>query len=93
MIKTINRIRLPEINSGVRAFPCNSSNFFVDRKGILRSYAEKHKPVIRMHWCCDAATGQLTAHWESGEEPGPRLHTFRYLQFHYSIVKRASLSI
>jgi hypothetical protein len=93
MIKTINRIRLPEVNSGVRTFPRISSNLFVDRKGVLRSSVEIHQPVIRMHWRCDAATGMLVAYWESGEEPGSCLHISRYHPFHYSVVKRTSLSI
>jgi hypothetical protein len=88
MIKTINRIRLPEVNSGMRAFPRTSSKFFIDRKGVLRSSAEIRQPVLRMHWRSDAATGRLIAHWGSGEEPGPRSHSFLYF-----ITQRVLLSI
>lgn len=82
MTKTIHRIRLPEVNSGT--FSRKVSKFFIDRNGVLRSFAKK-QPSLHIRWQSDAITGKLIAHWESCGEPGSHSHLFPHdPPFHYA---------
>ena len=84
MIETIHHIRLPELGSGLRASskrqhpraisPRIFTEFSVTRDGVLHSSIKKPQSTLFVRWRSDATTGRLTAHWESGEEPGPRSH-------------------
>ena len=78
MTKTIHRIRLPEVKSGAITHTHISSEFFVGRKGVLRSVSEKTRPTLLLRWRSDVTSGKPVAYRESSEEPGPRLHPFRY---------------
>jgi hypothetical protein len=75
MIKTIQRIRLPEVNSG-RSI---STRYSINRNGVLRFRAEKKQPTLRMRWRMDVISGRLIAYWESGDTPDSRLHRFSLL--------------
>ncbi len=110
MIKTIQRIRLPEVGSGNYSRTTGnriasdariigdarimgdaifiSSKFFVDRKGVLRSNAGKTRPTLFLRWRCDATSGKLTSHWESGKAPDSCLHPY-----HYFVAKHNLLAI
>ena len=75
MIKTIHHIRLPEVDSGLRAYPCISANLFIDRNGVLQS-TRKQVPQLLIRWHIDAIIGRPLAHWEFGDKPDSQAHTF-----------------
>ena len=78
MIKTIRRIRLPEVNSSTRehrgrCYPRISPILSIDCNGVLRSASMGRPPIPHLRWQRDAIIGKPIATWEFGEEPDSHL--------------------